>query len=407
MALVAVIIPTWNNPQYLIPCLTSIINNSITDDLLHIYVVNNGTPESVQGLGGNALVTVIQEDHNLGWEGGLKAGLAASHEKYVVFMNDDTFVPMSSRRWINQMLNHFVYPDCAAVGPSSNVVMGPQQMFLNMKTTGMRVKFLIGFCMMVRRDYLEEAGGIDDTLPGGDDLDLSIRLRGIGKYLFCDREAFIYHHGFKTGTRVKGSDWNSAEMVERTNHALIRKHGLKAFLDLWVPYPDSPSLFDDKEDHEGEIVRQYVTGEKVVELGCGDKKTVPHAIGIDMVAAGAPIPGLDPSRISRADIVGDVSQKLPVTEVDTIVARHILEHIVPTVEVLKNWKDSLKHGGRLIIAVPNQNICDSIPMNHQHVHAFTPKSLNQQMELIGFKTVDILDPGNGVSFVGIWEKNGN
>lgn len=406
MALVGVIIPTFNNPEYLIPCVISIINNSITDDLLHIYVVNNGTPESVKPLEGNPLITILQQDHNLGWEGGLKAGLAVSKEKYVVFMNDDTFVPMSSRRWINQMLNHFVYSDCAAVGPSSNVVMGPQQMFANLRKTGMRVKFLIGFCMMVRRDYLEEAGGIDDTLPGGDDLDLSIRFRNIGKYLFCDREVFIYHHGFKTGTRVHGSDWNSAEMVERTNHALMRKHGLKAWLDLWKPF-DDPDFMEDKRDREGELIKQFVIGDKVVELGCGDQKTVPHAIGIDMVAAGTPIPGLDPSRISRADIVGDVSQKLPVTEADTIVARHILEHIVPTVEVLRNWKDSLKHGGRLIIAVPNQNVCDSIPMNHQHVHAFTPKSLRQQMELLGFKTIDILDPENDVSFVGIWEKNGN
>jgi len=406
MALVAVIIPTFNNPEYLIPCVVSIINNSITDDLVHIYVVNNGTSESVGPLLGNPLVTILQQDHNLGWEGGLKAGLSASKEKYVVFMNDDTFVPMSSRRWVNQMLNHFVYSDCAAVGPSSNVVMGSQQMFANLRKTGLRVKFLIGFCMMVRRDYLEEAGGIDDTLPGGDDLDLSIRFRAIGKYLFCDREVFIYHHGFKTGLRLHGSDWNSAEMTERTHHALIRKHGLKAFLDLWTPFND-PDFTDDKTDKEGELIKQFVVGDKVLELGCGDKKTVPHAIGIDMVVAGTSIPGLDPSRISRADIVGDVSQKLPVTDADTIVARHILEHIVPTVEVLRNWKDSLKHGGRLIIAVPNQNICDSIPMNHQHRHAFTPKSLNDQMELLGFKTVDILDPDNGVSFVGIWEKNAN
>ena len=406
MALVGIIIPTWNTPEMLIPCVTSIINNSITDDLVHIYVVNNGTPESVECLTKNPLITVLQQDHNLGWEGGLKVGIAASKEKYLVFMNDDTFVPMSSRRWINQMLNHFVYSDCAAVGPTSNVVMGSQYMFANMKLAGMRVKFLIGFCMMVRRDYLEEAGGVDDTLPGGDDLDLSIRFRNIGKYLFCDREVFVYHHGFKSGVKKHGAAYNAPEMIEKTNHALIRKHGLKAFLDLWTPFSD-PELNGDQTDKEGDLIKQFVVGDKVVELGCGDKKTVPHAIGIDMVVAGTPIPGLDPSRISRADIVGDVSQKLPVTEADTIVARHILEHIVPTVEVLRNWKESLKHGGRLIIAVPNQNRCDSIPMNHQHVHAFTPKSLNQQMELLGFKTIDILDPDNGVSFVGIWEKNGN
>jgi len=369
-------------------------------------VVNNGTPESVKGLAGNPSVSVLQQDHNLGWEGGLKAGLAVSTEKYVVFMNDDTFVPPSNRKWLHNMLEHFAYPDCAAVGPTSNVVMGAQNAFLNLDQSGYRVKFLIGFCMMLRRDYLDDAGGVDDTLPGGDDLDLSIRLRKMGKYLICDRETFIYHHGFKSGIKKHGSDYNSAAMTERTNHALIRKHGLRAFLDLWAPEQNPEYKFNDK-DTEGDICRSFVTGQKIIELGCGAVKTVPDSIGIDMVMRGHQIPGLRDGNFSVADHVGDVQQKLPVSGADTIIARHILEHCVPTVEVLKNWKESLNHGGRIIIAVPNQNLRNSIPMNYQHVHAFTPKSLKDQMESLGFKTVDLLDPENGVSFVGVWEKNGD
>lgn len=406
MAVVGIIIPTWNSPQMLIPCVQSILTNSLTDDLFHIYVVNNGDAAHVEGLKDNLRITVLQQEMNLGWEGGLKAGLAASTEKFVVFMNDDTFVPPSNRKWLHNMLEHFAHPDCAAAGPSSNTVMGMQNMLHNLPQSGYEVKFLIGFCMMVRRDYLDQAGGVDDTLPGGDDLDLSIRLRAIGKYLVHDRETFIYHYGFVSGVRKHGSDYNSAAMIERTNHALIRKHGLKAYMDLWIPC-EQPSATWRSEDVEGDAVRNFVKGDKVVELGCGDQKTVPNAIGIDMIPKGEHIPGLAPDRRSIADHVGNVVDKLPVSGVDTIIARHILEHCVPTVEVLTNWKDALNHGGRLIIAVPNHEIRNSIPLNYQHVHAFTPKTLKTQMESLGFKTIDIVDPNNGISFVGAWEKNGN
>lgn len=406
MALVGIIIPTWNNGEFLIPCVQSIMTNSMTDDLFHIYVVNNGHPSHVESFLKNPSITVLQQETNLGWEGGLKAGLAASKEKYVVFMNDDTFVVPSNRKWLHNMLEHFAYEDCGAVGPTSNTVMGTQNMLHNLPQSGYQVKFLIGFCMMVRRDYLEQAGGIDDSLPGGDDLDLSIRLRKIGKYLLCDRETFIYHYGFKSGVKLHGANYNSAEMIERTNNALINKHGLPTFLDLWNP-ATTPVYPWTKEDTEGDVVRAYIKGEKVIDLGCGDKKTVPNAIGIDIVPQGSQIPGLTPDRLSVADHVGSVEQKLPVNEADTIIARHILEHCVNTTDTLNNWKDSLKHGGRLIIAVPNQHIRNSIPLNWQHVHAFTPQSLKDQMESLGFKTIDLLDPQNNVSFVGVFEKNGN
>ena len=58
----------------------------------------------------------------------------------------------------------------------------------------------------------------------------------------------------------------------------------------------------------------------------------------------------------------------------------------------------------MIIAVPNQDICNSIPLNPEHIHAFTPSSLKNLMELIGFKEIESIDPKNGVSFVGCYEK---
>lgn len=415
MSMVAIIIPTWNNNQYLIPCVNSILTPLATEDLIHVYIVNNGDAENMKAID-HPQVTILQQKENLGWEGGLKAGLEASKEEFVVFMNDDTFVPLPSLRWVNQMLSHFSHPEVGAIGPSSNCVMGAQNIFSGMSYAYdiLKVNFLIGFCMVVRRTALEDAGGVDDALPGGDDLDLSIRLRKKGYILAVDRNVLIYHHGFKTGERVKGGPdiaggWNSMQMMERTNFALVEKHGLRTFLECMnqvVAHRDTPEGWS--EDSEGELCKRLVIGDQILEVGCGGRKTVPNAVGLDRVSKGEKIPGVSPVFISKADICADAEGPIPVEDgrFDTVIARHILEHIVNDVDAVKEWGRVLRKSGRLIIAVPNHNLRNTIPMNIEHVRAWTPKSLKSFMESQGWKTVDMIDPENQVSLVGVFTKNG-
>jgi GT2 family glycosyltransferase len=409
LSFVDIIIPTFNNPGYLIPCLQSIIQQTGPAGLTEIIVVNNGHKDSFKHaeLPTN-FIRVIQAEKNLGWEGGLKLGLQHSEAPFVVFMNDDVYIPPQSRMWVNHLMSHFSYPDCAAAGPSSNVVMGPQNIFITQKDLILKVSFLIGFCMMVRRSDLNAAGGIDDTLPGGDDIDLSIRLRKLGKYLVCDRQTFVYHHGFKTGERVAGSYWNSAQMTEKTNHTLIRKHGLKEWFNTMNGAFETLGGEFDRRDLEAEVCRKYVVGEKILELGVGSKKTVENSLGIDLIKKGEVIPGLYNQEKSVADLIGDVNEPLNLEpeSFDTIISRHILEHCLDTPDVLTNWGRILKIGGRLLIAVPNHDLLNTIPLNFQHVHAFNPKSLNTMMEHLGWKTVAIEDCNNKISFVGVFEKNG-
>lgn len=417
MANIAVIIPTWNNNEYLVSCLNSLLAPVTTEDLLNIYVVNNGDPQNMEMID-HPRVKILQQKENLGWEGGLKAGIAASTEEFIVFLNDDTYIPPVSIRWANVLINDFANPAVGAVGPTSNVVMGVQNIFTGIQYSFdiLDVNFLIGFCMMVRRSALEKAGGIDDTLPGGDDLDLSIRLRKAGYKLLVDRNAFVYHHGFKTGERINGGanvkgGWNSVEMTERTNWALIKKHGLREFLSCLNQVPgelaEQPHL-GWNNDSEGEVCKQFVVGDDVLELACGAKKTVPHAVGVDRVAKGQQVPGTIQDFISKADICADIQGPLPIEDgkFDTVIVRHGLEHIIYDVDAVREWGRVLRKDGRLIIAVPNHEIRNTIPLNIEHVRAWTPRSLKSFMESQGWKTIDLLDPQNNISFVGVFSKNG-
>lgn len=410
--LVDVIIPTWDNQHYLQGALESLLINRSSESLFHVFVVNNGHPNSCDWVQ-HPNVTVIQTGgENLGWEGGLKAGLAQSKAPFVCFFNDDAQIPPASTMWLNKLLQHFRNLEVGAVGPSSNVVMGFQNIFVTTQHVQFERSFLVGFCILLRRSTLDQVGGVDDSLPGGDDLDLSIRLRDAGYTLICDREVFVYHHGFKTGERVHGAPdkiggWNSYEFKEKTDLALISKHGFKKWWEcLKGAYtPPTIDIGVSQEDVEGNLIRERVIGEKILELGVGGNKTVERAVGIDLIPKGEPIETLAKIE-SVADIVASVAEPLPVEDEsqDCIIARHILEHMQDPILSLKNWAKAVKKGGKVIVAVPLQSIVDSIPMNIEHLVSFDEKSMRTLFETVGLQVNEQVYSGNGVSFITVGEK---
>lgn len=404
----SIIIPTWNLPEYFTPCVDSIAKTGVLDGLCELIVVNNGI-QDMNFLKEWPNTKVLTPGKNLGWEGGLELGLKHAQGEFICFQNDDTLIPKATHDFYSQLLWPFQDENVAAVGPTTTIAAGWHSVFnKNYPRILTEVTFLIFFTAMVRRSYLEAAGGIDTSAPGGDDLDLSMRFRKMGKSVVINPDAFIIHHAFKTGERVKGTPdkpfgWNSKEMSDRTNRWLIQKHGFKMFMETLRGFSygtiESP-------DSEGDAVRGFVRGPKIVELACGFRKTVPQAIGVDWCGEGQMPTNLHEGKTSVADVQADVSKPLPaqLKDADTVIVRHFLEHSVDIIETLKNWNAIIKMKGRLIIAVPNQEKRNTIPINPEHVHAFTPNSLKKLAEVCGFKQLETLDPGNGISFVTCFEK---
>ncbi len=418
--LVDVIIPTYNNPQYLIPCIESLLGHSIQNSYVRIIIINNGHERSLDRIpadGDNIIIYNAKE--NLGWEGGLKKGLELSDSEFVMFLNDDTYFPNVSSSWLPQTLSVFADPKVAAVGPSSNVVTGYQNIFARCHGQMMNTDYLIGFCMMIRRKYLDEVGGVDADLPGGDDFDLSMRFTTAGYKLVILRNVFVYHHGFITGTKTKGDStvpngWNSPEMQEKTNIALVKKHGFLKFWETICNFgfkqynPDFENNYNFHSDNpENEIIKIAATKGKVIELGCGTHKIFEDSIGVDVVQKGIELPKFHSiDGVSVADVICDVSGELPIEcgNADTIIAQHVLEHMIDPISTLGHWKNSLKDDGVLILAVPNEEICYSIPLNPEHYHAFTPSSLNSLLEACGFKRTFLERKVNNIAFVSAYQK---
>jgi len=410
---VDIICPTYDNADQLLQFVSSALNSSAYQPL-RIIIVNNGEIPLEDYLGGaikKGNVLIVNPEKNLGWTGGVKEGLKYAKSKYIIFANDDIFIPRASYKWAREMVRIMeTHLDVGAVGPTSNVVMGNQNIWNNLQYESFKTNFLIGFCVMVREEALDKIKGIDDAFNTGDDLDLSIRLSDAGYSLVVLNSVFVYHHGFQTGEKLYGKPdkpggWNSQKMSDDTNKQLIQKHG---FHRWWKMMSNSEKKDTNEtyvvEDTEADIIKGLIPkgSKKIVELGCGKQKTVKGSIGVDIVPKGEKVPIINGGGISKADITCDVeNEEIPIKKgtVDVIIARHLLEHIYDTLDVLKKWSSLLKKGGLLIIAVPDSRLNETISMNYEHLHAFTPKSLKSFGSAAGLKANKFIEKYNGVSFI--------
>jgi hypothetical protein len=65
---------------------------------------------------------------------------------------------------------------------------------------------------------------------------------------------------------------------------------------------------------------------------------------------------------------------------------------------LENWKDSLDDNGTMIISVPDERKTDTILLNAEHVHAFTPESLKKMVKSSGLKVMKLSEYYGADSF---------
>lgn len=395
--LLTVAIPTMENFQQLGWCLLSLLD--YTDFPLEIEIVSNSPKDrdmlesAVARMESRDRIRIRHMGYNSGWMGAINAALMDCKTPYFCMMNDDVvFIPKSSHFW-SELIRPFNCPDVGAVGPCTNYVAGAQSLMAVGVPPVVSTTLLIGFCMVVRTAELQAMGGLDANLPGGDDLDLSIRYLKEGKHLIINRECYLHHFGQQTGIRVS-TGWNSPSHQEATNNALIRKHGIKAWHLTssagWGPVPWATSNGEEASWLAEKLDK--LRGSKGLDVGCGGRKIQGEGVevvGIDIRPKGDTGVGGQKGLPCAADVEAN-AEKLPFGdgEVDFIHAGHLLEHLVAPLSALREWRRVLKEGGTILLRVPDQSRNDTISLDCTHLHAFTDTSLQEMVGLAGFDVVD-------------------
>jgi ubiquinone/menaquinone biosynthesis C-methylase UbiE len=102
---------------------------------------------------------------------------------------------------------------------------------------------------------------------------------------------------------------------------------------------------------------------RLIDLGCGKKKQVPWAVGVD----GHPYEGVD--------VVADLEKTLPFGdgEIDVVFASHVLEHVRDLFGLMNEIHRILAPGGALHALVPNAR-CVNAVANPTHVRFFNTQS---------------------------------
>lgn len=122
------------------------------------------------------------------------------------------------------------------------------------------------------------------------------------------------------------------------------------------------------------FMRKYFARHNILDIGYrgGDPNAVPiteNAIGVEL-----DYPGYDGVRLPFPD----ESQ-------DTVLAAHVLEHILDYRPVVRDWHRVLKIGGYLVIMVPHRDLYERNPdlpsrWNGDHKRLYTPASLMAEIE---------------------------
>lgn len=232
-ASISIIIPAFNELDYCQQCI-----NSLQRDLsprCKLILVDNGSTDGVSEYFDTiAGATVIHTGTNLGFAAGINRGMEEA-EGHVIWLNSDTLLPLG---WVERLERALHADDTIGmIGPRSNNVSGSQQIndltFATLDDIDAfaaqrarehsgelrDVARLVGFCVLIRDEVVEELGGLDEAYGIGnfEDHDYCVRALRAGYRLCVAEDSFVFHYGSRTfaGMGIAGDKWTALMETNR------------------------------------------------------------------------------------------------------------------------------------------------------------------------------------------------
>lgn len=224
---VSVVIVNWNTVGLLHNCLHS-LGAASTGDTLEIIVVDNASQDDSAAMVQREFPTVrlIENVDNLGFARANNQGLAISQGRYVLLLNSDTLAQPNSISALVAFMDE--HPQAGAVSPRLRRPNGTPQPFAfgNDPTLRyllrrafnrlvwrrsmhdwhtldtLRVHWVSGACLLVRRAVYERIGGLDEAIfMYFEDNDWCLRMRNAGWAVYYHPAASIIHLGGQSSAR--------------------------------------------------------------------------------------------------------------------------------------------------------------------------------------------------------------
>ena len=231
-------------------CLASI--EKYTLQPYKLILVDDGSDKETQSYlkdfaGSRNFCSLFRNETAAGYTRAANKGLLASQARFVVLLNSDTWV---GPEWSDRLLAAISSQDRIGVaGPLSNTAswqsipklsdngdwaanplpegVTVEQMAQSIASNSARiypeVTLLNGFCMMIRREVLDEIGGLDEETFGsgyGEEDDFNLRARKAGWKLVIADDVYIYHAQSKSYSSERRHNLGKNALKK-----LLKKHG--------------------------------------------------------------------------------------------------------------------------------------------------------------------------------------
>lgn len=254
----SIIYVNWNSVDYLRESIASVYQHT-RDTRFEIIIVDNASSE--QGLDSLKRpfpeITIIYSDKNLGFAGANNLGFRHSVGEHVLFLNPDTKLIAPS---IDILLKRFkTLPDagimgCKLLNTDLSVQLSSIQTYptilnqamdaeylrlrwpkcplwkiapLFSKNAGLiKVDVIPGACMLLRRIVFEQVGLFsEDYFMYAEDLDLNYKVKAAGFSTYYLGETAIIHHGGRSSSRQKVSNWATVMKYRAMVHLFRKTRG--------------------------------------------------------------------------------------------------------------------------------------------------------------------------------------
>ena len=248
--MISVILPIYNKHEMSRDCIQTIMETT-TD--YEIIVIDNGSePPFKPPFSGFNSVIVIRNEKNEGFPVAINQGIRAATGDIIVLLNDDVVCAPGWAQNLSKWLEDF-----DIVGPTTNYCAGLQMVTLPLyenidefnkeagyiaeKNMGvaMEVKFLIGFCMMFKRELYDEIGPFDESLwpCSGEEIDFCYQARGAGYKIGIALDVYVHHYGSQTFEMMQDAgQLNYGEICARNDAVLAERWGANFWQQQEVRY---------------------------------------------------------------------------------------------------------------------------------------------------------------------------
>lgn len=207
----SIVILSYNQVEFTKNCLDSIRRN--TNAPYEVIIIdNNSNEETIQYLREQEDIILIENKENKGFAGGSNQGMKIASGEYILLLNNDTIV---TKGYLENMIKLLESDsEIGIVGPITNNTIGKQKIQVDIPYENIdeievygekisksnqkaeRSVRLIGFCMLLKKEFTKEIGIFDEGFRIGnyEDEDLCIRTLLARKKLYICNTSFVYHY---------------------------------------------------------------------------------------------------------------------------------------------------------------------------------------------------------------------